>query len=58
MVAMIIARREAIALPSSREVPWDALQAASSHILPQHAQALREQSAISLADAQIAVGSH
>src|SRR4051794_11789591 len=58
LVAMIIARREAIALSSSREVPSDASQAASAHILPQHAQGLREQSAISLAGAQIAVGSH
>jgi hypothetical protein len=57
-VATIIARGEVVALSSLQEVPQGASHAASVQILPQHAQALPGQCAVSLADAQIAVGLH
>ena len=57
-VATFIAWREAITVPSSPEVLQGASRAASAHILPQHGQGLPVQRAASLADAQLAVGSH
>ena len=57
-VATFIAQREAVTVPSSPKILQAASRTASAHILPQHAQGLPVQRAASLADAQLAVGSH
>jgi len=57
-LATIIARRQAVALASSREALLGLKQVASARSLPWYAQARNEQYAVSLADTQCTVVSH